>query len=83
MKETIQRRERLSIDVLPQQHRQIKACAALHGETIREYVLECIQERLRREVKEKDLSALTTHLYEDSVLRELWDNEKDARYDKL
>ena len=35
--------ERLSIDVLPEEHRQIKAYAALYGKTIREYVLECVQ----------------------------------------
>ena len=32
-------RDRLSIDVLPEEHRQIKVYAALHGMTIREYVL--------------------------------------------
>ena len=76
-------RDRLSIDVLPDEHRQIKAYAALHGETIREYVLECIRERLYRENEKKELQALTMHLDQDPVLRELWDNRKDAAYDKL
>ncbi len=76
-------RDRLSIDVLPDEHRQIKAYAALHGETIREYVLECIRERLYRENEKKELQALTMHLDQDPVLRELWDNKKDAAYDKL
>ncbi len=31
---------RLSIEVTPEQHQRLKAIAALHGQTIREYVLE-------------------------------------------
>ena len=76
-------RERLSIDVLPEEHRRIKAYAALHGETIREYVVESVRERLRQEAEERGLSALTMNLNQDPVLRELWDNEKDAAYDKI
>lgn len=76
-------RERLSIDVFPEEHRQIKIYAALHGETIREYVLRCVRERLRKETEKKELSVLTTHLDQDIVLKKLWDNEKDAAYDKL
>ncbi|MGE0824399.1 MAG: antitoxin [Candidatus Binatia bacterium] len=30
---------RLSIDVTPEQHQRLKAIAALHGQTIKEYVL--------------------------------------------
>jgi len=76
-------RERLSIDVLPKEHRQIKAYAALHGETIREYVVKSLRERLRQEAEEGELSALTMHLDQDPVLKKLWDNEKDAAYDKI
>ncbi len=76
-------RARLSIDMLPEEHRQIKAYAALHGKTMREYVVESVRERLRQEAEERELSALTMHLDQDPVLKELWDNEKDAAYDKL
>jgi uncharacterized protein (DUF1778 family) len=76
-------RERLSIDVLPEEHKRIKAYAALHGETIREYVIESVRERLRQEAEERELSALTRNLNQDPVLKELWDNEKDAAYDKI
>ena len=31
---------RLSIEVTPEQHQRLKAIAALHGKTIKEYVLE-------------------------------------------
>ena len=76
-------RERLSIDVFPEEHRQIKTYAALHGETIREYVLESVHERLRQETEGRELSAMTIHLDQDPVLKKLWGNKKDAAYDKL
>ena len=76
-------RDRLSIDIFPEEHRQIKIYAALHGETIREYVLESVRERLRQENENKELQALSMYLHQDPVLKELWDNKKDARYDKL
>lgn len=77
------KRERLSIDVPAEEHKQIKAYAALCGETIREYVIKSVLARLRREAKEKELSALTTHLDQDPILKKLWENKKDAAYDKL
>jgi uncharacterized protein (DUF1778 family) len=76
-------RERLSIDVRPEEHRKIKAYAALHGETIRDYVIKSVRERLRREAEEKELSALSLRLGQDPLLKKLWDNEKDSAYDKL
>ncbi|OGX31153.1 MAG: hypothetical protein A3D27_02725 [Omnitrophica WOR_2 bacterium RIFCSPHIGHO2_02_FULL_46_37] len=76
-------RERLSIDVYPEEHKRIKAYAALHGETIREYVIRSVRERLRQEAEERELSALAMDLNQDPILRELWDNEKDAAYDKI
>ncbi|PIU64270.1 MAG: hypothetical protein COS84_08615 [Armatimonadetes bacterium CG07_land_8_20_14_0_80_40_9] len=76
-------RERISIDVLPEEYRKIKAYADLHGKTIREYIMESVREWLHQEAEEKDLSSLAIHLNKDPVLKELWDNEKDAVYDKL
>jgi len=75
--------QRLSIDVFPEEHRRIKTYAAFHGKTIREYVLETIREHLREEVEARELSSLTIHLEKDPILKELWDNEKDAAYDKI
>jgi uncharacterized protein (DUF1778 family) len=74
-------RERLSIDVLPEEHRKIKAYAALHGLTIREYVLESVREQLHQEKEERELLEMTTSI--GPVLKELWDNEKDAAYDEV
>lgn len=83
MAKTEMARERLSIDVFPEEHRRIKVYAALHGETIREYVIESVRDRLRREVEERELSALTMNLDQDPALKELWNNKKDATYDKI
>ena len=47
-------RERLSIDVGRQEHRRIKACAALNGQSIREYVLKNLREQLKKETEEKE-----------------------------
>lgn len=81
MTKTDTTRDRLSIDIFPELHRKIKVYAALHGQTIREYVLESIQEHLEQEKEE--LMSLTAHLEQDPVLKEIWDNKKDAAYDKL
>ena len=72
---------RLSIDILAEEHKQIKIYATLHGQSIREFVLESVRERLRHEADDKDLLDMTTHI--SPVLQEIWDNEKDAEYDKL
>jgi hypothetical protein len=76
-------RERVSIDVNPAEHRRIKVCAALRGTTIRNYVLECVRERLRHEPKTTTGVNAALHLDEDPVLKEVWDNTKDAAYDKI
>lgn len=73
--------QRLSIDMVPEEHRRIKTYAAFRGKSIREYVLETIRERLRIEEEQNQLSAMTTKI--GSVLGELWDNEKDSAYDKI
>ncbi len=41
-----------------------------------------IPKYLQRITEEKELKLLTIHLEEDIVLKELWDNEKDAIYDE-
>lgn len=74
-------KERLSIDVKPEEHRLIKMYAARRGMSIRLFVLESVRQRLTQAAEEKDLSRMTND--PGSVLKELWDNSKDAEYDKL
>ena len=76
-------RERISIDVRPGEHRQIKLIATLSGQTIREFVLESVRERMHREQESQDVSALAKHLGADPVLKAVWENERDAAYDRL
>lgn len=73
--------QRLSIDMVPEEHRKMKTYAAFRGKSIREYVLETIRERLRMEEEENQLSMMTTRI--GSVLTEVWDNPKDSAYDKI
>ncbi len=73
--------QRISIDVSPEDHRNIKTQAAIHGNSIREYVLESIRERMRHDIEEKNLLKLTTSI--NPVLKELWNNDLDAAYDRL
>jgi len=75
------KRERMSIDVFPEEHKQIKIFAAIHGETIREYVMESVRERLSREKEDTQLMTMTTKI--NQPLKEIWDNEKDTAYDKI
>jgi len=74
-------RNRLSIDIDPEEHQKIKVFAVLQGKTIREYVLESIRERLDRESEEKQLLAMTTQI--NLALKEVWNNKKDDIYNEI
>ncbi|MGH2614383.1 MAG: hypothetical protein ACRDJC_04030 [Thermomicrobiales bacterium] len=73
---------RLSLEVEPSLHRLLRLAAAAHDQTIGQYVLEAIKERL---VQDRNDDAGTTIVMAaaDPVLAELWDNAKDAEYDRL
>jgi uncharacterized protein (DUF1778 family) len=73
-------RERLSIDVTPEERRRVKAVAALTGKSIRDFVLESIREKIARETEERQLQALMTQ--PSSALEALWDNDQDSIYDE-
>jgi hypothetical protein len=75
-------RPRISIDVDPEFRRRLRIAAAERDITIRQYVLEAIEQRLRRDAGDEDeTSDLTSGI--GSVLAELWDNPIDAQYDRL
>ena len=77
-------RTRLSIDISPEERRQIRLAASLHDRSIRKYVLEAIHERLARDLEAVDRDGiLTLTAQADPLLAQLWDNEKDAAYDRL
>lgn len=81
--ETSAKRPRISIDVVPAMRRRLRLAAAKRDVTIRHYVLEAIEERLREDLggEDEELTALTAKT--DPVLAELWDNPRDANYDRL
>ncbi len=85
MATTQQRRARLSIDVPREARRRLRIAAAKRDQSIREYVWEAVEARLKRDLADElsaaDLVALTERA--DPVLAELWDNPKDAAYDEL
>ncbi len=78
---TTAKRERLTIDLTPEEHRKIKSYAAFQGKTLKEFVMESIKTKMALEAEQEDLNLLTTKPTE--VLMEIWDNDRDAAYDKL
>ena len=81
--ESSAKRPRISVDVLPEVRRRLRLAAAKHDLTVRQYVLEAIEERLRADLGEQDEGMLTLMAKADPVLAELWDNPKDSEYDRL
>jgi uncharacterized protein (DUF1778 family) len=81
MQSSVQR-PRISVDVIPEVRRRLRVAAAKRDVTVRQYVLEALEERLREDLgDEAELTALTARA--DPVLAELWDNPRDAAYDRL
>jgi uncharacterized protein (DUF1778 family) len=77
------RRPRISIDVKPEVRQRLRLAAAKRDVSIRDYVLDAIEERLREDVGESFESATALTAAADPVLAELWDNADDAAYDRL
>jgi uncharacterized protein (DUF1778 family) len=77
------RRARLSIDISRDARRRIHIAAARRDQSIRDYVWEAVEARLKEDLagEAADLVALTERA--DPVLADLWDNPKDAAYDEL
>jgi uncharacterized protein (DUF1778 family) len=77
------KRPRISVDVMPDLRRRLRLAAAKRDLTVRQYVLDALEERLREDLgdEDEDASALTRKA--DPVLAELWDNQRDSAYDHL
>ncbi len=76
------KRPRISVDVPPMVRRRLRLAAARRDLTVRQYLLETIEERLREDLDDTaGQIALTAKT--DPVLAELWDNPRDAQYDRL
>ncbi|MCK4315855.1 MAG: hypothetical protein KAX24_08800 [Anaerolineae bacterium] len=75
----------ISIDIPTELRRRLRLVTAQRDISVRRYVVETLEERLARDwtelVAKEGLVALSART--DPVLAELWDNEKDAAYDRL
>lgn len=80
-----QKRVRLSIDLSSAAQRRLSKAAARRALSVRQYVLEAVQQRLKEDLstasEQENLLALSAQ--SDPVLAELWDNSQDAAYDHL
>ena len=85
MAATQQKRVRLSIDLSLEARRRIRKAAAKRDLSIRQYVLGAVQERVEEDLGEEMAreTLLTLTARAAPVLAELWDNSKDAAYDRL
>jgi len=76
-------RPRISIDVQPEIRRRLRLASAKRDLTIRQYVLEAIEDRLREDLGDGAEGMLALTATADPVLAEVWDNPRDAEYDRL
>ena len=81
--ESSAKRPRISVDVRPEVRRRLRLAAAKRDLTIRQYVLEAIEERIREDLGDDGEVDFALTAKADPVLAELWDNRRDARYDRL
>jgi uncharacterized protein (DUF1778 family) len=77
------KRPRISIDLAPEMRRRLRLAAAHRDLTVRQYVLEALEERLREDLAAGARGLLALTAQADPILAELWDNPKDAKYDRL
>lgn len=77
------KRLRISVDVSSEVRRRVRLAAAKRDLTVGQYVLKAIEERLRQDLRDDAEGMLAFTAQADPVLAELWNNPKDAEYDRL
>lgn len=75
------KRERLTIDLTPDEHRKIKSYAAYQGKTLKEFVVESIRTKMALDAEQEDLNQILTK--PTALMMEIWDNDRDSGYDQL
>jgi hypothetical protein len=80
---SVVKRPRISIDVVPATRRRLRLAAAKRDLTIRQYVLEALEAQLREDLGTEVEGLLALTAGADPVLARLWDNPRDAEYDRL
>jgi len=81
--ESAPKRPRISIDVQPEIRRRLRLAAAKRDLTVRRYILDAIEDRLREDLGDDGTAILGLTAKADPVLADLWDNRRDAEYDRL
>jgi len=77
------KRPRISVDVGPEVRRRLRLAAARRDVSVRQYVLEAIEDHLREDLGDEGEELLALNAKADPLLAELWDNRRDAAYDRL
>jgi uncharacterized protein (DUF1778 family) len=77
------KRPRISLDVEPAIRRRIRLAAAKRDVSVRQYILDALRERLREDLGDDSAGLVALTAEADPVLASLWDNDKDAAYDRL
>ncbi len=77
------KRPRISIDVQPEIRRRLRLAAAKRDLTVRQYVLEAIEDRLRVDLGDGAEGKMGLTAKADPTLAEVWDSRRDAEYDRL
>jgi uncharacterized protein (DUF1778 family) len=77
------KRPRISLDVVPGVRHRIRLAAAKRDVTIRQYILDALRERLQEDLGDDNQGRVMLTSKTDPILAALWDNEKDAAYDRL
>jgi hypothetical protein len=73
-------RQRLEIAIHHEVASRLKRAAARRDLTIRQYVLHAIEGRIHADLAGADTGGMTSRT--DPVLAELWNNRRDAAYDR-
>lgn len=77
------KRPRVSFDLEPEVRHRLRIAAAMRVLTIRQYVLKAIEQRLHEDLGRGTEGMLALTAKGDRVLAEVWDNRRDAEYDRL
>ena len=77
------KRPRISLDVAPAVRRRIRLAAARREVSVRQYLLDAVRDRLREDLGDDGEELIALNAKADPVLASLWDNDKDAAYDRF
>lgn len=77
------KRPRISLDVDPEVRRRIRLAAAKRDVSVQQYLMDALRERLREDLGDDSEGLVALTAKADPVLAVLWNNDRDAAYDRL